>query len=629
MTGLVVVGQLVLVLAAFWLPGALVLRTAGVRGLALASMAPLATTGIVGSSAVVMGVVGVRWDLLVAAAVTAICAGGVLLVRRRTAPSPPAPSPPTSARRTAEGRHAGILAWAGAAIAVVIPLAALLRGVGDLSRIPRSVDALFHLNALELVRSTGRASSFEIAALAGEELSGRFYPAGWHGIAGLVPVLDERMVAYTLAAYVPVVVAWALGLAHLARVALPHHPAAHAFAPVAGALVGAAPVHLVTSVGLVPNAWALALVPAALAAVATRRRSAAGISASAALAAAALGTAHPSALVPAAVVAVPLVAARILGSGRPRVVRWVAVLSLTAATVGLWAGVASFAPHDRARLGESADIAVIWRDLASGSTGFVMSDATVLMLLALVGAVLAARHAVTRWLTVAAALMVTWFVVLRLRVPALNTVFDPWYGEARRIGPVLTVFVVLLAGLAVERALRALVDRGHLRTALPAPVAAVVVGAVLLAVPAWQTTSAMHGAAAAEYGHGSAGPYVSEAEQSLLRDAGPWRDGAVLGSPGSGAAHLYGVAGVPVVLRYVWSVADDDVALVDAAVARGSVAGSQVCSALARLGVTHLYVDTEPAYPHRGAVFDVVPRTGVEEVASAGTAHLLRITGCP
>lgn len=627
-TGLVVVGQLVLVLAAFWLPGAVVLRTAGVRGLTLASLAPLATTGLVGAGATVAGATGVPWDLMTAALLTAVAAGGVFLARSRSARHRPGRTATDAAGEEHAPLHLRVLPWAGVTVAAVVPLVALLRGIGDLSRVPGSTDALFHLNALELVRGTGRASSFEIATLAGEDFAGRFYPAAWHGIAGLVPVLDERMVLYTLAAFVPVVVVWALGLAQLARVVLPEVPAAHALAPVVGALVGAAPVHLVWSVGLVANAWALALVPAALAAVAARWRSGVGASAAATLAGAALATAHPSALVPAVVVAAPLVAARVLESRRPLAVRVLGVLGIAAGAVGLWAAVAAFAPHNRARLGEPADLPIIWRDLTTGSTGLVLSDATVLMVLALIGAVLAARSVQTRWLTVAAGLVVVWFVVLRLRMPALTIVFDPWYGEARRLGPVLTVVVALLAGLAVDRALRALVARGHLQTSLPAPVAAVVVGAVLLAVPAWQAAGALRSGAAAEYGHGGAGRLVSEAEQTLLTGLDPWPGGVVLGSPASGAAHLYGTAGVPVVLGYVWSVADDDVALVDAAVARGSVGGPQVCSALTRLGVTHLYVDTEPAYAHEGAEFDVVPRTGVQEVDRAGTARLLRITGC-
>ena len=119
-----------------------------------------------------------------------------------------------------------------------------------------------------------------------------------------------------------------------------------------------------------------------------------------------------------------------------------------------------------------------------------------------------------------------------------------------------------------------------------------------------------------------------EAEQGLLTGTGPWHGGAVLGSPVAGAAHLYGVAGVPVVLGYVWSVPDADIALVDAAAASGSVRGPRVCAALARLGVTHLYVDTDAPYAFPGAAFEVVPTSGVDEIATGGTAHILRVTGC-
>lgn len=623
--------QATVVAVAFWAPGAAVLMLIGargvraVRGVLLVALAPGVTAGLFGLGAVVVGLAGVPWTGVSAAvALVAACAVAWRWPTRARATDPSLTSG-AAVRRLVRRPGAGALVVGGAVtVGALLQLVPLVAGMRSPTSLLDGHDQLFHLTVLQFVRETGLASSFRLSAVAGDTLDGRFYPGAWHAVAAVVPVVADRGALLTTAAIVPACVAWVAGLAALARTAFLRERAVTVVAPLLAVAGTAPPVLLVLQAGIVANAFALALAPGALAWLTCgRAHRRAGLPVSAAILAG-LALAHPGTFVVVLVLALPGWVALLRRGVADRRRRLLASAGAVIAVASVATAIALAAPSDYGRYGGSTAWSSILGDLGTGAVGLGVSDGTVLVVAAVVGAVLAARAPGSRWLVASGVLVTLGYVVLRLRLEATAQAVAPWYGEPRRIGPVFSALLVVLAALALVRLARTLADRRVLQTTAEPAVVAAALALAVTAVPLVQGVTSMHAQSAAGFGWRDGSPRLDPEVLALARRTHV--DGRVLGSPATGAAHAYGLAGQDVVLRSPWSEPSADVRTVaDGLVHLGS--DPEVCAALDRLGVSHLWVDTAS----RGTaepVLDVVPARGVREVDAAGTVRLLQVTGC-
>ncbi len=242
-------------------PGLLLSLVGGIRGVLAIGLAPLLSVGVVSVAAVGAAVAGLSFSWGVVAGCTASVVMLVWGVRRVVAVTGGSPTPAAGEGRALLLGLVGVLVGGGA-LAVGVA-----RGIGAVTRWPQTFDAVFHLNAVRHVLTSGDGSALTLGTVASPERSVAFYPAGWHDVTALVASASGVGVPAAANA-VSVVVAglvWPLGCVALTRVAMGARPGVLASAGVLSAGVAASPVLLLSYGTLWPNALATALLPAALA----------------------------------------------------------------------------------------------------------------------------------------------------------------------------------------------------------------------------------------------------------------------------------------------------------------------------------------------------------------------------
>lgn len=337
--------------AAFWVlvPGLLVLRASGVRGLTCWGAAPLVSVAVVAISAVLGTAVGVPWGpwtVLVATAVAAVIALVVRgFVARRPTDGPrrrsalsswepgrrvraawvrlrtpqglfaAAPDPlttalphvwPTSAQQEGlDGRRAGIAAAAGVGVSAVLSWVTAVLGFGPVDGLSSTYDAVFHYNAVAHVLHTGDGSSLTLGTLTNPAMTTALYPAAWHDLVSLVAMSSGAgvPVATNLTAWAVAALVFPLSVLMLVRQVTGRSTGAAFAAPVVASGFTAFPWALMSFGVLWPNLLGVSLLPAALAAVLTlsglARDGVLGPGGAAVLLVAAvpaLGLAHPNAV---------------------------------------------------------------------------------------------------------------------------------------------------------------------------------------------------------------------------------------------------------------------------------------------------------------------------------------------
>lgn len=564
------------------------------------------SAGLFGCGAIATGLLGLRWGLVAAAAVTVLAVAGAsgvrrLLARRTTAEGDPAPRiTPLDRPLLFPLLPSAALLLGGAGIAVVPILVAL----GDPATPLQRWDALFHLSALQHIRLTGEASTLTFASLSTTDGSGGVYPAAFHDLAALVPFAPVPIVL-NAATLVLALVPWMHGTLALARVLWPRLGWAPVAAGTAAAIAPAVPLNEWIHLAAIPNLVASSFLPGVLAALlagflagtrAPRERRLAAVGPLlfvALVGAGGLGLMHPNVFIALClfVGAAALVPALQQRRRRPLLARGGIIVAVVAAlpVLAIAALPASAVAGDFIGGLAITPLRALGELLLGLLTVWPMATGPLVWLFAYLGLWAQLRRGSVLLLVVLAVPVVLYLdaaVDSPLRLSAL------WYSGQDRISMLLTLVVSLLVvpGLAHVRRLLRL---------LPAPRgrALALVGIAMCAVVAVTTYGPR-----LEYANrnldldltGRARYFDSE-EYAMLQEVGARMDTdrVLLASPFSGAAHLFAMTGQDVRFPVAgMNPTGDDGQLMDDVLRASTDPAS--CRRLEEANIGYVYVDLRP-----------------------------------
>jgi len=617
-------------------PGLITLRGIGLRGLAAAAFAPVASVAMVGMAAAVLGAAGIAWSIpslgIVITIMAALAWGVGVALRLR-------PAQPRPQRRSA-------LLPVGIAIGAALTAWRLLAYIQDPAGISQTNDAVFHMNAIRYVLDTANASSLNVSGML--DATG-FYPAAWHAVVSALVLGTGSEIPIAANAFTLVIgaVIWVLGITWLTELLTGSRKIA-AYAAILSSALQLFPLLMFQWGVLFPNALSVALVPAAVAA---------GIHALREL------RTHRSAGDVLRAVLLPLVAVAALALAQP------ASLPIWGLVVVLW--FTEWMLHGRPARRRGLNIALVvvawivlvavWM-LLSRSTGgshwppfrgkaevfldiFVngqvrIAPAWAISALMLVGIVVLCRRAGSRWMVGAwLGLSALYVLVAAIGMPLVrDDILGAWYADPNRIAAYAPIAVIPLAAIGLDRVITFLAERFGTSERMSAWVGAAVatVAMVLIIVlravpmpafiegtfdkdPRYLTTDES---------------YLSIDERALLEALPEYVEGdaRVIGNPSTGTGFGYMLSGLDVFPR-TWSPPRTPAWQAVAGHLRDVGTDADVCPALAELGDPEYVLDfgdgdnTPGRYEMPGMTdFDGEP--GFDLVAERGAAELWRITAC-
>lgn len=612
-----------------FLPGWLVVRALGARGLEALAVSPAVSTGLITAFATVAQPLGVRWGLLPLAAVTAVSFAVAWVARRLFGHHDTELHP---ARRLL-GRPQPDAAVA-IAIGAVLALATILPSIGRPDELVDSPDAVFHLSRIKTFLESG---NFSIA-------NPTLYPSGFHVwvgtslLTGSAGVLAGTNVATVLLA----AVVWPIGCVALVRHALGTSRLVTYAAGLASAAFIAFPTALLGWGVLWPNLMATALTPGALALMLQAARSK-RVGQWLAFAAALPGLAliQPNALVALLVFALVWFITARVRAGLMGHLSWrVVVRDLATVAVAVVVGLV-VAPTVSALLAstqsyEWKDKVSVWAALVEVVGGRVLISEVlwglvVLMALGIGWIALRARAAlpvVAMWL----ACVVLYVLSASSTMSWTALVTGYWYNDKIRLASLAAVPGVVLVAAAAP-AVRELVGR------VPAlrrrPVVASVLGALTIPVLTLGLNGGTREQMLADFFRPADPSKVilsRDAQASLARLAALIPPGqGLVGRPENGSPLMWPLFGTRTLYRSIPIPPSGD----------GIVIGTgfddmahrpDVCEALARNDVRWA-IDSSHVYwldkPERSSgLKDLAKVDGVRAVRTDGQYTLYRITGC-
>ncbi|MGV9298275.1 DUF6541 family protein [Amycolatopsis sp. NPDC003676] len=251
-------GAVATYLAVLVVPGGIIGRAAGVRGWALAGLAPLLSYAVTGLGGPWLAAVGLHYNVLTASACTLLLAGIAWGIRRlclvRGWIKPGAEEPPVVWSTRAH--------WSVAACVVVataLSIAVVLSARGGTTAVFQRWDTVYHANGIRYIADTGDGSLIGMSKINWYP-DGSFYPNGYHLVAALVYQISGTSIPVTLnAVTMPVA-----GIFALSMVALVRQMGGRAvFAGCAALIAAAATTGAYESVssGLLPYALGVVLTP--------------------------------------------------------------------------------------------------------------------------------------------------------------------------------------------------------------------------------------------------------------------------------------------------------------------------------------------------------------------------------
>lgn len=630
------------------LPGLPAAAASGLRGAWLFGAAvPLSAT-VLTVAAFLAPRFGLSWSLapvVLVAVVLALAAGASRLALRRWWDLGPL-------RAGVEWITAGAAVLAGTVL-----LVRLTTALGAPTNVSQTYDGIFHLNAVRWVLDTGDASPANVADMNSDTSS--FYPAGFHGLAGLATRLSgaEVPVGVNATWLAFAVVAWPIGILLLTRALAGSSRAVLLGAGAAAAAIAAFPVLLADYGVLYPLLAAYAVLPGALA-VAVRAlgvgadaRPGSGINVAWLLVAAAtvpgVALMHPTAFAAWMAIVTPWVLICAVGyvrrSSRTGKVFWTG--AAVAWVVGVVVALQILRPPPLARfwppigtmaqaLGELATLAVERGSIALFATVLVWTG----------GWIVARGHLpVERRLALfAAPVVVAVFYVVAAGVGntvVRDTVTGSFYNNTPRVAALLPIAVIPLAALGVERVWRLVHERGPVRGLVGSTgrrgvaVALVALAVLTVALQGRALDKGLDGVEAA-YRVTDDARLLSTDEEMLLNrlDEVVPEDAVIVGSPWTGTSLAYAVADRRVLYTHILMDVTPDMQIVTDEL-RDARPGDEVCAAAERLDVEYLLDfgrrEVQDVGPHEYPGFTYPAMSGAFELVDReGIARLYRFTAC-
>ena len=659
----------VFLVAAFFLPGLLVLLPLKPGLPAAIALSPAITLVIFLAGSLVADSVGVPWNAATAAVAAAPPVLAAWLAGRRF-------SFRTPLWPSGLGLPTKIAVGAGLAIGSIVTCLALLRGIGDPATASQGWDPIFHVNVLAWIQESGRATPWSVAPIFGAGPS-TYYPTGWHSAVSLVP--GSMTEAANLSSIVIGGIIWPIGLMFLASAVLPRYPAAWALTPLFAASFVSFPFSQLLRSGQWPNGLATALVPATLAVgvLMLRHLTSAGRAGTpardrallaAVLVAVLVGcvAAHPSAIFATAVALLPFATATVL----PLVVRdvrrrpWPAVAAAAAAVAAavaasaalansrLLAGVMAYPRAVRAEIPASLQLAFFDLPRFPALSPPAPDDFNLAVgVLVIVGAATAVFIREARPLAISWLAFVALYVLAAGPENALRWLTGFWYKDTQRIAPFIAMTGSLLAALAIavlaraaNRALSARLPPARTGGRWPRSriLVALSMGVAILGIY-WGSggyRSVERVAVAAQNYVVSAKPgtgVLSRGEQDFIERSGAMLPGnaVVIGDPFNGETYFYALTGRHVVYTQLGAPTSGSPAKELLRTGFNRIATDKsVCEAVRKVGATHFYEDAPGG--SNGSIslkrwpgfYHVPTGRGFEKIASANGRTLYRITAC-
>ena len=257
-------GAVLTYLAVLVIPGGLIGRATGLRGWALAGLAPLLSYAVTGLAGPWLAMIHVPYGPLSVAGCTLLLAGAGFGLRRLAAArgwsAPGAEEPPAPWTRRGHLAVAACLV-----VAVGVSITVVLSARGGTTAVFQRWDTVFHANGIRYIADTGDGSLTGMATLNWYP-DGLFYPNGYHLVGALVYQLSGTSVPVVLnAVTMPIAGLFALSLVALVRQLGGRAVFAGCTALVAaGATTGA---YESVSSGLLPFALGIVLTPLAVVAL--------------------------------------------------------------------------------------------------------------------------------------------------------------------------------------------------------------------------------------------------------------------------------------------------------------------------------------------------------------------------
>ncbi|PYI39808.1 hypothetical protein CVS30_03880 [Arthrobacter psychrolactophilus] len=248
--------------ALIFIPGAVLARTLGARGIAwLAVSAPLSLT-LIGAGAIVANLAHVRWSPIVVVALTlgiSVVLWGVRYVVEIRRGEKRQPLWVISPKSTIFGLIVGLIV---AAVTIGLRLASMFIAPENISQ---TYDNVFHLNAVRYILDSGNGSSLYLGDLTGSGRSA-FYPGAWHDLVALVSQVSGSSIPVSVNATNIILGAlvWTISAMYLVTRALGSRPAVYILTGVLAGAFASFPYLLLDFGVLYPNFLALVLLPVAV-----------------------------------------------------------------------------------------------------------------------------------------------------------------------------------------------------------------------------------------------------------------------------------------------------------------------------------------------------------------------------
>lgn len=625
-------------------PGLLVSVTLGFRGLAAAAAAAPLSLGIVAIAALGAPLLGVSWSVVPVLGVTVVLVGVAaalrLTLRRHMQVVPASVRLPRWVTPTAL-----------AAGAVILSVQILLV-IGEPGSISQSFDNVFHLNAARFILDTGSASPLTVGRMTSPTGALGFYPSGWHAFVSLIVSLSGTSIAIATTALILPAAAfgWVASVVLLTRTLFRANTPLILSAGVLSAGAASFPLLMIDYGVLYPYFLALTALPAVVA-FSIRLLG--------------LGVERPEPTLPLVLTgAVMLVGIAVAHPGA--LVAWLFVAMVSA----LWAWV-RFLRQRPARnslfvwtallLVFAAGAFVAWRVLrppleartwptdrtipqALGEVMFFgmhgASIAPILVLLFWTGVVVVWRSG--RSAGYLALTLYGMFAVLYIASCALpwqrlrDLLTAAWYNNSPRLAALIPLFAIPIAAVGA-RWLIAWVAAAAARSALPPRRRVALLGGVaVIAVLATQWGGVADGInrASGMYVMDDDSPLLSEDEYALLEELPELvpADAVIAGSPWTGTALAYAVAGRDVLMRHILTDVSTAGEVVNDQLAESPAQDGALCQALEKTGVDFVLDfgsrEVHGATHEFPGLEDLGESSNVRLVREVGDARLYQVTAC-